>query len=210
MRIVCMSDTHKKHKDVVVPVGDVLVFAGDMCGGGSEKSARKFGKWFASHPHKHKVIVAGNHDRCFERSCRLPIKSYYRELGITYLEHEPINIEGLKFFGSPFSPRFGDWSFYLNRGEELERKWSQIPDDTEVLITHGPPRGILDLCNKDESCGCEDLMDRITCLKKLKAHIFGHIHFSQGTDDFLGIKFVNAAICGENYNPDNSPIVIDI
>ena len=99
MRIVCMSDTHKMHKEVSVPDGDVLIFAGDMCGGGSEKSARKFMTWFASHIHKHKIIVAGNHDRCFENGARLMVKEFAKENNIIYLEHEPENIEGLKFFG---------------------------------------------------------------------------------------------------------------
>lgn len=211
MRLVCISDTHKRHKEVEVPDGDMLIFAGDMCGGGSEKSARKFARWFGSHPHKHKISVAGNHDKCFEHGSRLLVKSYFNELGLIYLEHEPERVEGLKFFGSPYQPEFCTWAFNLPRGEALARKWGQIPDDTEVLITHSPPHGILDYVEDGRHYGCEDLRDRIDRLGNLRLHVFGHIHFAYGSVvDGNNVTFVNACICDEDYNATNKPIVVDI
>jgi Icc-related predicted phosphoesterase len=211
MRIVCFSDTHKLHKEVVLPVGDIAVFAGDMCGGGSEKSARRFAEWFSLHQHPYKVVVAGNHDKCFENGARLIIRKYLTDLGIIYLEHEPELIGGLKFFGSPYTPEFCSWAFNVPRGEELERKWSQIPDNTEVLVTHGPPLGTLDHSIYDDApCGCGDLAYRIKELKNLKLHIFGHIHFSRGMVCKDGVTYVNACVCGENYKATNEPIIVDL
>jgi Icc-related predicted phosphoesterase len=205
-----MADTHKRHKEVLVPQGDILISAGDVCGGGSEKSARKFARWFAEHSHPHKVMVAGNHDRCFDNGARGMMREYVKSLGIIYLEHEPAEIAGLKFFGSPYQPEFCSWAFNLPRGEALHRKWVQIPDDTEVLITHCPPRLILDLNDRNENCGCQELLRRVMDLKHLKLHVFGHIHFSYGEEEHAHTRFINAAVCGENYEPDNAPIVVDL
>jgi Icc-related predicted phosphoesterase len=211
MRIVTISDTHKQHKEVHLPCGDILVFAGDMCGGGSEKSARRFATWFANHQHPYKVIIAGNHDRCFENGARLIIAEYLTDLGIIYLEHEPKEIAGLKFFGSPYTPEFCSWAFNVPRGKELERKWSQIPDDTEVLVTHGPPYGILDHSIYDNcSCGDQKLLYRIRELKNLKLHVFGHIHYSYGLKEQDGVLYANSCICGEDYRPTNEPHIIDL
>jgi hypothetical protein len=171
-----------------------------MCGGGSEKSARKFARWMAGFSHKYKIVVAGNHDKCFEQGNRLLVKDYFKSLGLIYLEHEPELICGLKFFGSPYQPEFCSWAFNLPRGEALARKWSQIPDETEVLITHGPPLGTLDhSIYDDRPCGCEDLANKIKELKNLKLHVFGHIHYSRGMICKDGVTYVNACICAEGF-----------
>jgi Icc-related predicted phosphoesterase len=209
MRFVCLSDTHKRHKEVSVPCGDFLLGTGDYCGGGSVKSMRKFADWFASHSHKYKVMVAGNHDRCMEQGERLLVKDYIKGLGIIYLEHEPETIAGLKFFGSPFQPEFNHWAFNVPRGEMLKRKWAMIPDDTEVLLTHGPPHTIGDYYNGINH-GCEELYQRCAELKNLKLHVFGHIHDDYGAIEICGTTFVNAAICDEQYEPSREPIVIDL
>lgn len=211
MRIVGLSDTHKQHKEVHVPDGDVIVFAGDMCGGGGEKSARRFVEWFSNLSHSHKIVVAGNHDRCLDNSARVMVKDYFYEKGLIYLEHEPYEIEGIKFFGSPYTPIFGHWSFTLKRGEELARQWRQIPDDTNVLITHGPVYGIRDQSGfSSEHCGCRDLGDRVSELSELKLHIFGHIHDGYGVSHINGKTFANVCICNEEYEPVNKPIIFDL
>lgn len=216
MRLVCLSDTHKMHKQVSIPDGDVLIFAGDMCGRGSSKSARRFAKWMGSHSHKYKILVAGNHDQCLEQGERFILRQEFKDLGITYLEHEPENIEGVKFFGSPYQPEFMSWAFNKTRGEELKRLWSFIPNDTEILITHGPPMGTLDLVDNirsrqnGEHVGCEELANRIQELKSLKVHIFGHIHCGYGLIIKDGVHYINASICTEEYKPTNIPIVLDL
>jgi len=210
MRLVCLSDTHKRHEDVLLPDGDVLVFAGDMCGGGGEGSARRFIHWFGKQRHKEKVMIAGNHDRCFDSGGKDLLKVLIKEGGIRYLEHESERIGGVNFFGSPYQPEFCNWAFNVRRGDDLARLWSQIPVDTEVLITHGPPFGILDMTGSGERCGCEDLRRRVDSLPCLKVNIFGHIHYSYGTKVHNGAKYVNVSICGEDYEPTNKPVVIEL
>lgn len=211
MRLVCFSDTHKLHQQVLIPNGDILIYAGDMCGRGSEKSACKFITWLSNKPHKHKVIIAGNHDRCFELpNTKQILKQVAKENNVIYLEHEPVIINGLNFFGSPYQPEFCNWAFNVPRGERLERLWSQIPDNTDILITHGPPYGILDLVMSGVHVGCSDLRTRINNLPNLKVNIFGHIHFSYGKEIHNDVTYVNASICTEAYEPLNQPWIIDI
>lgn len=220
-RIVCMSDLHCR-RPANVPEGDVLVVAGDWCGLGTVDELRR-SAWVADLPHKHKVAIAGNHDWCFQRK---PDSDEARfvltDWGVTYLEEGAAEIMGLKFYGSPWQPEFCNWAFNLPRGHRLREKWAQIPEDTEVLITHGPPRNILDLAPRSsgawgwddvegEHVGCWDLRARVLELPHLKLHVFGHIHHSYGQSSFGGaLKFVNASTCTERYAPDNAPIVIDL
>jgi len=135
----------------------------------------------------------------------------------TYLQDEEVVIDGIKFYGSPWQPEFMNWAFNLPRGEKLAEVWSHIPDDTDVLITHCPPYGKLDLVINEysdengEMVGCKDLAERIMSLKKLKLHVFGHIHCSHGECfDQNSVHYVNASICTEEYLADNRPIIVDI
>lgn len=211
MRLVCFSDTHKLHQQVLIPNGDILIYAGDMCSSGSEKSARKFITWFSNRPHKHKVMIAGNHDRCFELpNTKQILKQSAKENNVIYLEHEPATIEGLNFFGSPYQPEFCNWAFNVPRGGRLARLWNQIPDNTDILITHSPPYGILDVVESGAHVGCSDLRTRINNLPNLKLNVFGHIHFSYGKKIHNNVTYVNASICTEAYEPLNQPWVIDI
>ncbi len=142
-RIVCLSDTHNCNERIEVPDGDILIHAGDATTVGTHEQIRRFSDWFASLPHPHKVFVAGNHDWLFEKD-----NDSARSLldpAIVYLQDSAIEIDGLKIYGSPWQPRFFDWAFNLNRGQEMAEKWAMIPDDIDILITHGPPNGILDL-----------------------------------------------------------------
>jgi hypothetical protein len=116
---------------------------------------------------------------------------------------------GVKFYGSPWQPELNNWSFNLPRGEALRKKWDLIPLDTQVLITHGPPHGILDYVDSDkEHVGCEDLLDVITKkLKFLKYHIFGHIHGGTGVKPYKGVNYCNVSVLDEDYNC-NKPVTI--
>ena len=156
---------------------------------------------------KHVLLIAGNHDWVFER-----YKGAHHVLkNIIYLEDNGTEIDGVKFWGSPHQPWFFDWAFnHPRNGRELEHYWSLIPDDTDVLITHGPPLGILDHpFGKQESAGCELLLQRVQEVQP-RIHIFGHIHGSYGTKQIGGTLFLNACLCNELYHPVNPPHVIDL
>jgi len=209
-KIVCLSDTHNCHEQISVPDGDILIHAGDATIQGTIDEVISFNEWFANLPHPHKIFVAGNHDWLFETNNR-----YARSLldpSIHYLQDSSVEIEELKIYGSPWQPRFFDWAFNLMRGAELAEKWKLIPVDTDVLITHGPPFGILDAVPRQyfiENTGCEELIKRVETIKP-KLHIFGHIHCGYGTAEKFDVKFVNASNCDESYEPTNVPIVIDL
>ncbi len=207
MRIVCLSDTHGLHRQITVPEGDLVLVAGDMCQYGSPAELDRFADWFRRLPHRYKIVVAGNHDWVFQLD---PIGAR-RSLGpeVIYLEDEARTIERLKFYGSPWQPEFFDWAFNVPRGPELAQIWSRIPDDTDVLVTHGPPHGILDRDLRDSRVGCLDLANRVAQLN-LRLHVFGHIHGAYGTEQRGRTTFVNASICDEDYRPVNPPIVIDL
>ena len=213
-RIVCISDTHNFMEQISVPDGDILVHSGDATIKGTVDEIVVFDHWFSRLPHQYKIFVAGNHDWLFETNNR-----YARSLldpKINYLQDSSAIIDGIKIYGSPWQPRFFDWAFNLNRGHELAEKWSLIPSDVEILITHGPPNGILDAVPRVwgiENTGCEELIkrvDQLAALGTLKLHIFGHIHCGYGVDERNGIKFVNASICDEQYSPIQLPVVVDI
>ena len=219
MRIVCLSDTHRQHGHMLhrVPEGDVLVHAGDMCMGGQVWEIEDTAKWLAQLPHPHKVVIAGNHDWPLVRDAALA-KNLLKDAGIMYLEDSEVVIDGVKFYGSPWTPMFFNWAFMKNRGKELAEVWAKIPEDVKVLITHGPPYGVLDRTlyptgKPDTHAGCEDLTkELLTHRIRPKLHVFGHIHYDYGVHDksVLLTTFVNAAICNEEYEPVHKPIVIDL
>jgi Icc-related predicted phosphoesterase len=192
VRFVALSDTHGLHASLQVPLGEILLFAGDMCGRGRLEEVREFGSWLAALPHKHKIVIAGNHDWPFEREPEEARKA----LGdVIYLQDQQVTIEGFKIYGSPWQPEFGRWAFNLKRGEELREVWSKIPTDTDILLTHGPPYGTLDRTYDRRLVGCDDLRARLADLTELKAHIFGHIHESYGRGEKDDCLFYNASVC---------------
>lgn len=215
MKIVCLSDTHNCNEQIDVPDGDILIHSGDATIRGTQIEVEDFLTWFSSLPHKYKIFVAGNHDWLYETNNRFA-RLLTSNFGIKYLQDSSINIEGLKIYGSPWQPRFYDWAFNLNRGNELAEKWQLIPADTDILITHGPPNGILDEVPRGEdwieNTGCEELIKKVEELSKnnLKLHIFGHIHCGYGQAERFGVKFINASNCDESYQPNNPPIVFEI
>lgn len=208
MRIVVISDTHTFEDRITVPDGDVLIHAGDATIEGTPAEVVAFGKWFDAQPHRHKIFVAGNHDWLFQKN---PIQAHYliQFDGVYYLQDSGITIDGIRFYGSPWQPRFCDWAFNLDRGEAIKQKWDLIPQ-CNVLITHGPPWGILDcVMIGREHLGCEELLKAVGRVRP-KVHVFGHIHGGYGERKVNGIRFINASICDEGYNAVNRPIVIDL
>jgi Icc-related predicted phosphoesterase len=205
MKIVCISDTHGGHGKVQVPDGDILVCAGDITPHGRLNSLESFDKWMGELPHRHKVVIAGNHDFCFQET---PVEARAKMLNAHYLEDEAIEIEGLKIYGSPWQPVFCRMAFNLNP-EEIRKRWAAIPVDTDLLITHGPPSGILDCTYDGRRVGCPELCRRLGELH-VKLHVFGHIHEGYGQSVQNGTTFVNASICTPAMRPTNAPIVFEL
>jgi len=202
VKIVAVADTHGEHDRLDIPMGDLLVHAGDWTMMGSKKKIKAFLQWVNSLPHQHKVIIAGNHDLDMDPTTPMygdlkmkdlidsfPSIHYLCDSGVTLQVGEPS--QQIKIWGSPFTPTFQDWVFQYDVGE---RSWSDIPNDTDILITHGPPHGILDSINEKSGGGCPALRERVETIKP-KVHIFGHLHEDGGsTMLYDGTLFVNAAI----------------
>lgn len=197
MTILHLSDTHGFHHQV--PESrfegiDVVVHSGDCSNWKdpyrNEPEVRSFIDWYRNVPVKNKIYVAGNHDTSIER--RLVTPGDFAEAGIIYLENASTIIDSVKFWGSPHTPTFGNWAFMKAR-EKINRVWDDIPEDTDVLIIHGPPKGVRDLSfdiNGDlEMCGCSALMKKCWKLKDtLKLVCFGHIHNMDGVDTNQGVS----------------------
>lgn len=212
MIIDCVSDMHGEHPQM--PGGDVLVVAGDITGCDYELQWARFFEWFARQQYKHKLMIAGNHDGILVANDPRVIAKEICGMGaddFIYLQDSGCEIEGVKFWGAPWTPPFFNWYFML-KPEQIAEKWRLIPDDTNVLITHGPPYGTLDSVspNRTFRCGCESLALELKRLKQLKAHIFGHIHGGYGKIEKDGMVFVNAAHMDEEYEPINKPIRIEL
>lgn len=219
-RIVCISDTHARTKNLVLPEGDILVSAGDITNNGDITDIVKFAEWVESFGFKHAITIAGNHDWCFANYQKENARKILEDHGVTYLLDESVTFEGLNFYGSPWQPWFYDWAFNVERGKLLEVIWAMIPDDTNVLITHGPPYTILDGVADfpvwegapiTDRVGCADLLNRVKQLRDLKLHVFGHLHYEGGLDTVIsGTRFVNASICDDSYSPCRKPVVVDL
>lgn len=208
--MIHLSDTHNYHKKLNVPSGDLLIHSGDFTSNGQVHQIVAFDKWLGEIKHKFKfgiLICAGNHDRLFETDPNLA-----RSLitNATYLQDEAIEINGFKIYLSPHQPEFCNWSFNVPRGEALAKIWAKIPLDTDILVTHGPARGILDYAPQCGQVGCNDLYRRILELPNLLLHCFGHIHASWGTKMVDNVMYSNGSICNEQYKPINKPNIFRI
>jgi Icc-related predicted phosphoesterase len=216
MKVVCVSDTHNYANYVEIPEGDVLVHAGDFTMSGSQKEFEAFARWLATLTHEHVIIVAGNHDWLAEKD---PVQARQIIEGarhnIHYLVDQSIILSGIKFYGSPYQPEFRQWAFNLPRGDRSKEKWAEIPDDTNVLITHGPPIMIGDQVHRSdtivvENVGCKDLAERIATLSQLKAHIYGHIHDGYGHRVINNISYINASALNDKYQIAHKPILLNL
>lgn len=226
MKIWAFSDTHNKHALLDIPADiDMAICAGDI---GTVRNAyenqvgvRSFLEWYNSLSHiKHKILIAGNHDTCIQAGL---IQRSDMPESITYLEHETKQVAGLKVFGSPYTPSFGEgWAFNVSRNR-LDNYYNAIENDTDIIITHGPPLGILDHteCGASGdrsviSCGCKALLNHVKRVNP-KLHIFGHIHPEERCPNAAIMKiqdnrtkFVNAAVVDLDYRIHNSGHIIEI
>jgi len=217
MIITLISDTHTKHNQLnsLLPGGDLIIHAGDMSSMGYKHEIQQFLKWYNNLNYTNKIFIAGNHDWGFQNDpnmCKELLEFYDK---VTYLQD---NLEligedyetAVRVYGSPWQPEFYNWAFNLPRmGLELEQKWTDIPLDTDILVTHGPAWGHLDTVNGTSvPLGCELLTDRINVVKP-KIHVCGHIHTGYGYKFDGDTHFFNAAVLNEEYNFTQKPFTID-
>ena len=165
MKVTFISDTHTKQRYVNLPGGDLLIHAGDIMNSGySKHDITEFCEWFEAQDYKHKIFIAGNHDRMFENH-PLESETIVKDYTVTYLQDEEIMTDGVKLYGTPWQPEFYNWAFNLPRtSKELEEKWNAIPKNTDILITHGPPQGHLDISgppHNEGNLGCELLRVKV-------------------------------------------------
>ena len=210
MKFCIISDTHTKHKFIGINKyeADVLIHCGDMTGNGGIKAITEFMEWFSSlDKFKHKIVVAGNHDWLFERA-NLRAREVVPD-NVVYLEDEEVVIDGVKFYGTPVQKIFCNWAF--NRSEpKMAQHWAAIPDDTDVLITHSPPYGILDNVPWSGNQGSPSLYKEVVERIRPKVHCFGHIHEGYGFKLMDDIKFVNASCLDGDYMAVNDPVIVEI
>jgi Icc-related predicted phosphoesterase len=208
MKFVTISDTHGHAHKLDIPKGDVLIHAGDISMDGKEAEVMGFLHWFAQQDFEHKIFIAGNHDFFFERTADDTIRKVIPE-GVTYLKDSGIVVNGYKIWGSPVTPWFHDWAFNLPKGAPLCHHWNLIPDDTDVLITHGPSAGILDTNEQGDHLGCIQLLKRVRVIKP-QVHVFGHIHTGYGNIKKGNTRFINASVVNDRYELMNKPIVFEL
>ena len=203
MRITHISDSHSNHDKVIIEKTDILIHSGDITYF-SKKGMQEvvnFLDWFYKQDAKYKIFIGGNHDIDLEKE-----EAFFRSVmppGVIYLNDESVDIEGIKIWGSPYTPRFYDWAFNVDRGEAIQKHWDKIPEGTNIVVTHGPPMGVL-----DNDIGCRDLLNTIYKIKP-DVCLFGHCHVGYGHEvrDVNGkrMDFYNSALVGDNYKIKNKP-----
>jgi Icc-related predicted phosphoesterase len=210
MRIWHISDTHTYHDLLTIPQGiDMVIHSGDCSNPRdpytNEPEVRDFIHWFKSLPIKHKIYVAGNHDTSIEK--KLITKQYFQDYNIIYLEDDLVEIEGVMIYGNPYTPMFGQWAFMKDR-VKLDRYWKNaIPSSLDILVTHGPPKGILDKSyNRDnylECCGDKSLLNKVMEVQPAY-HLFGHIH---NCKDIINAGMQKVSVCDTWFS--NGSVVTD-
>jgi Icc-related predicted phosphoesterase len=200
MRILHISDTHNQHRKLHnLPAADVIIHSGDMAFAGTKNEVLDFMNWFSGLNYKHKIFIAGNHDDCLDGESIEDIESLGKNC--RYLCNSGLKIEGIKFWGVP-----------LFLSDDIEGRYpkmiAKIPANTDILITHRPPFGILDKSG-NINFGCPDLLERVLEIKP-KYHLFGHIHNAYGIKKTQATTFANASAVNEYYQLSNQPFVFEI
>ena len=229
MIIDCVSDLHGYYPEL--EGGDLLILAGDYTLSDRVRDWAEFFSWLRKQNYRKKILIAGNHDNFLQngfprtaqeahdlREVREFLSIDYDDIDFEYLCDSGTEFEGLKIWGSPWTQTFTGMNprcmaFTYDTEEELEAKWSMIPEDTDILITHSPPYGILDgIEQRNETLlhvGSTSLRKQVLSnrLPNLRFHIFGHIHLQGGKRvDTTLTSFVNCSILNEDYDPVNKPV----
>lgn len=215
--IVTISDTHGRHREIDVPDGDVIIHAGDFSSRGLKHEIEDFLDWFGDLPHTWKILIAGNHDKGTDRDqtalCYEGLPDYFEKFcetqNIILLNDDSCDVisnngDLIKIWGSPVQPTFGrGWAWNRNRGAEIKQHWDKIPNDVDIVVTHGPAFGYGDrVYYGGNRVGCEDLAEALLRTKP-KMHVCGHIHEDRGVflDETNGITYNNTSSLTLRYEP---------
>ncbi len=201
MRLLHLSDTHNLHRQLCnLPAADIIVHSGDMSMAGTGQEIMDFIEWYGALEYKYKIFVAGNHDYSLDGKSQEIIQSFLPE-NCFYLCNSGVEIDCIRFWGVPF---------FLS--DDLQGAFPSImkliPKDTDILISHRPPLGVLDNSN-NIAFGCPDLLQRVLDVCPCY-HLFGHIHDAYGIEKSKYTTFVNAALLDEKYRLLNNPFTLDI
>ena len=209
MKIVFISDTHGQHRKLKnLPEADMIIHGGDLSKMGRDHEVQDFINWFSKLNYTYRIFIAGNHDFHLEDFSqefiqkKLPQNCYF-------LCNSGIEIEGVKIWGSPVTPTFFNWAFNVDRGIPIQKYWKMIPSDTNILVTHGPVKGMLDRTTSNINAGCEDLLNTVNKVQP-KFHLFGHIHEAYGKEKINETTFVNGSLLDEKYEMVHLPVEINI
>lgn len=224
VKIVAMSDSHNAYNKLIIPPCDILIDTGDYSSKGYKHEVENFYKWLNKQEANHIISVQGNHELGWEAN-----EEEFKKIALEkcpavhLLKNESINIEGINIWGSPYTPYFFNWAYNAGRNQKeadfykkplIKDIWDKIPENTDVLLTHGPPYEILDELvyvdgtPKGQFVGCEELLKRIKEVKP-DLHLFGHVHCGHGQKHIDGTSFYNVAVCDEMYRPSNGITVIN-
>jgi len=230
LKIVIISDTHSGHNQLQLPPGDILIHCGDFSKSRTKLNTKEytdFLAWFTSQQHRTKVLIAGNRDDFMhtevchkyrgrsleeiEKVQDLFTKNkdiiYLLDSGYKHSEHGV----SLNIWGSPWTRLYGkEGKAFQVSTQELKQKWDLIPEDTNILITHGPPLGFCDQNLAKHHSGCPELLKTVNKVKP-QVHMFGHIHEGYGIQDTADTLFINAASIDKvTKKLTNDPIVIGL
>lgn len=229
IRIGMISDTHTMHNSLSIPELDILIHAGDFSNMGTKSECLDFFDWLKGLDQvEHKVVIAGNHDRYMQSIDPVQFAIDLKPYGIHYLQDFFVKLYGLKIYGTPWTPYFCNWAFQgleerppyglrypggpqweIPSCPKLSEVYDLIPEDTNVLVCHGPPSILpIDLLDRGERVGSSELLKRIGKLSKLKLGVFGHLHSGYGSVDFNGAMLYNVSTLDESYsNPKPVKVV---
>ncbi len=219
MIIWFISDTHTRHTELKIPHADVVIHCGD------EANRRKpwlnraescsFFDWFSTLAIETKVFVPGNHSTAVAEGLVKPADYP----AVRFLMHEATTIAGLRLFGSPYTPTFLDW-VYMKSEQELNMIWGTIPVDTDILVTHGPPKGILDVThdwglNEPIHVGSKSLAEHVENRIKPRIHAFGHLHDGMRIRNFGTLtrgetQFINCSVVNNQGRFCNHGLLVEI
>lgn len=210
MKIDAISDLHGYTPRLAG--GDLLIIGGDLTGRDLPEEYDAFYHWLDAAPYAHKVVIGGNHDNKIEPDMIDCLRNTH------YLIDSGCEIEGLKIWGAPWTMQFYSMNracmaFTFKKWEEIKAHWDLIPEDLDILVTHGPPKGVLDEVaspsiyggNFNPKVGDVELLAAIKRAKP-RIHIFGHIHENGGkTTQLTDTTFINCSHVNEHYRPAHPP-----
>ena len=207
MRIVVISDTHGGHEELGVLDGDVLIHCGDVehLFRVDPRAVGKIDDWFGRQHFERIFVIGGNHDLGIEAMVRDGLSPL---ANATWLHDRAEVFKGIRFYGSSWVPMLDGHAFFAD-DDRLKRAWAQIPDDTDVLITHTPPAGILDVSSSGMRLGCAHLASRLAEISP-RLHCFGHVHNSAGQRVVGTTTSLNASSVDSSFRIAHALILIDL